>query len=1123
MSLGEGIAQRLFMSTGGEISFENILDQELSPTDHAGRFEAGVLLSILGHSCRYANTIFAESRKLIEQAMAIAARPEYEEELARQMLSSGDINEAFAASEIYTRLTESISNIRWSFQGLRASIATATSVSDLEAAEQLIGVILSLDTTQPPVEYYLALGDLCRARSAADCKPPSPTSPLAESTDPLVWYTKAASRLASEISSAEGLEQYRLADAACSLVDTVTALVPPPMTELFTKPPILGKMAGLLESATAVLGVIPRTVILRGKLASAMGDVKAVRSALSRSTVSEFLPPDSFVTLAEAELAMNLYTAADASMGSASGLIVSGDPRAIAVNAELMQARGRYADSIASLERKLAAVIKPDSGTRTLGPTVRRGGRTFTRDAVAGRGGVVDPQPHAALSMPTAVELRLFNLLMTAYLKAGRLTDAASLKEVLWTRYEGEQALDAVRVQEAERMLDSNDVEDAIALLKEVPSSSVVYPKAAIALADALLERRNDKRGFIDCYTGIHDAVGTAETAVLLGRAYGRIGMLQRALETFDGISDADTDVTVDVCRTLVATRRVDDARQVYHTALFGKNTELATDVRTAYVELLLHLQEYAAAAEQARVAISIHSADTDDTAAVLPVSSFAMLCADAILGASAPGCVGEAMAVLHQAFALLTMVLNNNVSDPADALAYKDQIASLCLKLHDLATRLGRQARGGEFMKAGEYLTQALQMAPRHIPSLLQQAEQYLAVGKYDEVAKNCDIVADQDPSNTQAVFLKAKASVERSASGTAQDDASSVESAVAAVRALVDRCGSSTDTWTLTMRLVTMLRRGKLDTDAAQFVAFDPAHPDAPVPPSFASGGFHACRGLYMQYTGRAELALRSFDRARVDPVWRGKALVGMAQVYLNPEGIPHYNVFAKNRTDEETRNVANAVQIIREARPLLTASELVCLETGVAIVRGDSKDQCEELLSRLNSLVANDTTMDISLKYHSALMNVHVNKDTRARTLLKELNKDSHIPPEQADAYVEAMLLYADLYLGLKSKPGEAKDLVEKYVLPRMPHHPRALEILGIVDERGAAYVNAIESYVKAWELSAKKNADVGFRLAFNYEKAGDGERCIAVLECLRALGHVNADTKRLRDKACSHIRR
>ncbi|KAG9393489.1 TPR repeat [Carpediemonas membranifera] len=55
-------------------------------------------------------------------------------------------------------------------------------------------------------------------------------------------------------------------------------------------------------------------------------------------------------------------------------------------------------------------------------------------------------------------------------------------------------------------------------------------------------------------------------------------------------------------------------------------------------------------------------------------------------------------------------------------------------------------------------------------------------------------------------------------------------------------------------------------LDTGAAQFVAFDPAHPDTAVP--------------------------LSFDRARVDPMCRGTTLIGMAQVY--PEGIPHFNVF-------------------------------------------------------------------------------------------------------------------------------------------------------------------------------------------------------------------------------------
>ena len=48
-------------------------------------------------------------------------------------------------------------------------------------------------------------------------------------------------------------------------------------------------------------------------------------------------------------------------------------------------------------------------------------------------------------------------------------------------------------------------------------------------------------------------------------------------------------------------------------------------------------------------------------------------------------------------------------------------------------------------------------------------------------------------------------------------------------------------------------------------------------------------------------------------------------------------------------------------------------------------------------------------------------------------------------------------------------------------------KAEEYMGLIKEKEQVYVEAANHYEKAFNLSNKKNAGVGYRLAFNYLKA------------------------------------
>jgi tetratricopeptide repeat protein 21B len=48
-------------------------------------------------------------------------------------------------------------------------------------------------------------------------------------------------------------------------------------------------------------------------------------------------------------------------------------------------------------------------------------------------------------------------------------------------------------------------------------------------------------------------------------------------------------------------------------------------------------------------------------------------------------------------------------------------------------------------------------------------------------------------------------------------------------------------------------------------------------------------------------------------------------------------------------------------------------------------------------------------------------------------------------------------------------------------------KAEEYMGQIKELERSYVDASSHYEKAWQMSNKRNAGVGYRLAFNYLKA------------------------------------
>ena len=79
-------------------------------------------------------------------------------------------------------------------------------------------------------------------------------------------------------------------------------------------------------------------------------------------------------------------------------------------------------------------------------------------------------------------------------------------------------------------------------------------------------------------------------------------------------------------------------------------------------------------------------------------------------------------------------------------------------------------------------------------------------------------------------------------------------------------------------------------------------------------------------------------------------------------------------------------------------------------------------------------------------------------------------------------------------------------------------KAYELLGLIKEKEQAYVDAAESYEKAFELTLKKSAGIGFRLAYNYMKA---KRYVDCLETCRLVLEANPRYDPIRQEIQSKV--
>ena len=117
----------------------------------------------------------------------------------------------------------------------------------------------------------------------------------------------------------------------------------------------------------------------------------------------------------------------------------------------------------------------------------------------------------------------------------------------------------------------------------------------------------------------------------------------------------------------------------------------------------------------------------------------------------------------------------------------------------------------------------------------------------------------------------------------------------------------------------------------------------------------------------------------------------------------------------------------------------------------------------------------------------------KDVEAANFLKLCGKLNY-QPEFGEELEKAWLLHAESYIKI-NKSDNAEDVLRN-LLKENKSCGKAQELMGLIREKDLAYADAAEFYEKAFDMTSRKAASIGYRLAYNYFKAKRYVECLEI---------------------------
>jgi tetratricopeptide repeat protein 21B len=258
-------------------------------------------------------------------------------------------------------------------------------------------------------------------------------------------------------------------------------------------------------------------------------------------------------------------------------------------------------------------------------------------------------------------------------------------------------------------------------------------------------------------------------------------------------------------------------------------------------------------------------------------------------------------------------------------------------------------------------------------------------------------------------------------------------------------------------------------------------------------STAGYRFITGLQHRALNNPAEAVKAFNSVRagggggsVGVDWAQLAVVEMLKIYLSPDGDSLWKLESIVPPDM----LAVAAKLIEGASPAVSSTSQWEVLRCQTLIASRNAGKCDEAISRLALLLEADPNY-IPAIYALSIAFMVTSQAPKARNQLKRLLK---LPTagagEWAEESVGAWLMLSDIYAE-SGKPDQATEAIQR-ALQLDASAGRAWEYLGTLAEKELRYADAADAYERAWMCEGEASAPVGYKLAFNYLKAGEQSR-------------------------------
>ncbi|KAF6259487.1 intraflagellar transport protein [Scenedesmus sp. NREL 46B-D3] len=681
-----------------------------------------------------------------------------------------------------------------------------------------------------------------------------------------------------------------------------------------------------------------------------------------------------------------------------------------------------------------------------------------------------------------------------------------------------------VMVADCEAAIACGDVAGALQRLLRVPESSPHYTRARVSLAEIHLKHRQDRAAYIQCYLDLVETTPDCDSFCLLAEAFSAIQEPEKAANAYGSalaLRPKDADLALAAAQALIAAHNYNRAIDYYNRAIRNDPSKLV--LQHGLARLLLQLGQTRQATALLDKCLEEHQARGKAGAGgsletlALDVDTWLLLAKLQQQSGNAEGFTSAQNQALELQRTLLEQLRQSGSAAVGNLSSAKAKAASICFDLAEYYRKHRQFDKVNNLVMHthARYGKPVGRLACRlwHGAAHLALARLALADGQIEACQTHATALLEDQPDHEDAAIMLAELMAH-------QDNH---ESAVFYFQQLLDRKPCH---YTALVQLLGLLRRaGKLE-DAAKFITAAeaaaggqplavggaprssivaaPANPSAAPTASAASAGnskanadagLHYCKGLLQWYMSNPRDALKHFNAARRDVKWSSQALLGMAEIYLHPENNISWasaggeadgsQPGAAGAVDAETQEAVKAAStLLQQLRPADMESNKYKVLSAYTLMASKSRPDVEAAVGQLLDM-ANADPSNVPVLLGLAHGFLLLKQTAKARNQLKRVSKLPY-KPDEADEFERAWLALADIHIA-----GGKFDLAQELCSRCLKYNQscsRAWELLGSIAEREQAYKDAANHYEHAWKLATQADQAVGYKLAFNYMKAG-----------------------------------